>query len=95
MVSTLILHLAETTSRRQGRRGRERIDSGAELRMFPGWPPRRSLPTAQALQAQEQGLDLVWFFARIVPPVAKAVDFGHYQYSSKKTAPRENSTWCR
>src|SRR6476620_5698595 len=43
------------------------------------------MPTAQALRkAQEMGLDLVLVSPTAVPPVAKAVDFGHYQYELKK-----------
>ena len=43
------------------------------------------MPTAAALRkAQELGLDLVLIAPTAVPPVAKAVDFGHYQYEQKK-----------
>src|SRR6267142_4395445 len=43
------------------------------------------MPTAAALRkAQEMGLDLVLIAPTAVPPVAKAVDFGHYQYEQKK-----------
>src|SRR5260370_22974947 len=43
------------------------------------------MPTAQALRkAQEMGLNLVLVSPTAVPPVAKAVDFGHYQYELKK-----------
>jgi translation initiation factor IF-3 len=43
------------------------------------------MPTAQALRkAQDMGLDLVLVSPTAVPPVAKAVDFGHYQYEQKK-----------
>src|SRR6201988_2174094 len=43
------------------------------------------MPTAQALRkAQEMGLDLVLVAPTAVPPVAKAVDYGHYQYEQKK-----------
>jgi len=43
------------------------------------------MPTAAALRkAQELGLDLVLIAPTAVPPVAKAVDFGHYQYDQKK-----------
>jgi translation initiation factor IF-3 len=45
------------------------------------------MPTAAALRkAQELGLDLVLIAPTAVPPVAKAVDFGHYQYEMKKKA---------
>ena len=45
------------------------------------------MPTAAALRkAQELGLDLVLIAPTAVPPVAKAVDFGHYQYDQKKKA---------
>ncbi len=43
------------------------------------------MPTAAALRrAQELGLDLVLVAPTAVPPVAKAIDFGHYQYEQKK-----------
>jgi translation initiation factor IF-3 len=43
------------------------------------------MPTSVALRkAQEMGLDLVIVSPTAVPPVAKAVDFGHYQYEQKK-----------
>jgi len=43
------------------------------------------MPTATALRrAQELGLDLVLVSPTAVPPVAKAVDYGHYQYEMKK-----------
>src|SRR5436190_21979103 len=43
------------------------------------------MPTQTALRkAQELGLDLVLVAPTAVPPVAKAVDFGHYQYEQKK-----------
>jgi translation initiation factor IF-3 len=43
------------------------------------------MPTAAALRkAQELGLDLVLVAPTAVPPVAKAVDFGHYTYELKK-----------
>jgi translation initiation factor IF-3 len=45
------------------------------------------MPTAAALRkAQELGLDLVLIAPTAVPPVAKAVDYGHYQYDMKKKA---------
>ncbi len=43
------------------------------------------MPTQTALRrAQELGLDLVLVNQTAVPPVAKVVDFGHYQYDQKK-----------
>ena len=43
------------------------------------------MPTSAALRkAQDMGLDLVIVSPTAVPPVAKAVDFGHYQYEQKK-----------
>ncbi len=43
------------------------------------------MPTAAALRrAQELGLDLVVVSPTAVPPVAKAIDYGHYQYEQKK-----------
>src|SRR5260370_33571245 len=44
-----------------------------------------SMPTSAALRrAQELGLDLVVVSPTAVPPVAKAIDYGHYQYEMKK-----------
>src|ERR1700712_2598103 len=43
------------------------------------------MPTPLALRkAQELGLDLVLVSPTAVPPVAKAIDYGHYQYELKK-----------
>src|SRR6266581_541305 len=43
------------------------------------------MPTSAALKrAQELGLDLVLVSPTAVPPVAKAIDYGHYQYEMKK-----------
>src|SRR5579864_2152178 len=43
------------------------------------------MPTQAALRnAQEMGLDLVLVAPTAVPPVAKAIDYGHYQYEQKK-----------
>jgi translation initiation factor IF-3 len=43
------------------------------------------MPTAAALRkAQEMGLDLVVVSPTAVPPVAKALDYGQYQYEQKK-----------
>ena len=43
------------------------------------------MPTSAALRkAQELGLDLVLVSPTAVPPVAKAIDYGHYQYDQKK-----------
>src|SRR3954465_10183433 len=43
------------------------------------------MPTSAALRrAQELGLDLVLVSPTAVPPVAKAIDYGHYQYELKK-----------
>src|ERR1700753_2443389 len=45
------------------------------------------MPTSAALRkAQELGLDLVLVSPTAVPPVAKAIDYGHYQYEQKKKA---------
>ena len=43
------------------------------------------LPTPAAIKrAQEMGLDLVLVSPTAVPPVAKAIDYGQYQYELKK-----------
>jgi translation initiation factor IF-3 len=46
------------------------------------------MPTAAALRkARDLGLDLVLIAPTAVPPVAKAVDYVHYQYEQKKKQP--------
>src|SRR5215469_9202601 len=43
------------------------------------------MPTNVALRkAQELGLDLVLVSPTAVPPVAKAIDYGHYHYEQQK-----------
>src|SRR6202171_3673666 len=43
------------------------------------------MPTMAAVRkAQELGLDLILIAPTAVPPVAKAIDYGHYQYEQKK-----------
>lgn len=43
------------------------------------------MATANAIRkAQDMGLDLVVVSPTAVPPVAKAIDYGHYQYEQKK-----------
>src|SRR5437868_9120921 len=72
--------------RRQNRR--ENVNESIRVRevraVFPDGTTE-VMPTATALRkAQELGLDLVLVAPTAVPPVAKAVDFGHYQYDLKK-----------
>src|SRR3974377_22348 len=72
--------------RRQSRR--ENVNESIRARevraVFPDGTPE-IMPTQPALRrAQELGLDLVLVAPTAVPPVAKAVDFGHYQYEQKK-----------
>src|SRR5438046_4961430 len=72
--------------RRQNRR--ENVNEsirGREVRaVFPDGVAE-VMPTAAALRkAQDMGLDLVLVSPTAVPPVAKAIDFGHYQYELKK-----------
>src|SRR6266550_7079694 len=72
--------------RRQNRR--ENVNESIRVRevraVFPDGT-NEVMPTATALRrAQELGLDLVLIAPTAVPPVAKAVDFGHYQYDLKK-----------
>ena len=43
------------------------------------------MPTPAAVRrAQELGLDLILIAPTAVPPVAKAMDYGHWQYEQKK-----------
>src|SRR6185312_9519585 len=72
--------------RRQNRR--ENVNESIRARevraVFPDGTTE-VMPTAAALRkAQDLGLDLVLIAPTAVPPVAKAVDFGHYQYEQKK-----------
>jgi len=72
--------------RRQNRR--ENVNESIRARevraVFPDGTAE-VMPTQAALRkAQEMGLDLVLVAPTAVPPVAKAVDFGHYQYEMKK-----------
>src|SRR6185295_6141829 len=72
--------------RRQNRR--ENVNESIRARevraVFPDGTTE-VMPTSAALRrAQELGLDLVLVAPTAVPPVAKAVDFGHYQYEMKK-----------
>jgi translation initiation factor IF-3 len=72
--------------RRQNRR--ENVNESIRARevraVFPDGTAE-VMPTAAALRrAQELGLDLVLVSPTAVPPVAKAVDYGHYQYEQKK-----------
>jgi translation initiation factor IF-3 len=72
--------------RRQNRR--ENVNESIRARevraVFPDGTTE-VMPTSTALRrAQELGLDLVLVAPTAVPPVAKAVDFGHYQYEQKK-----------
>src|ERR1041384_3456145 len=72
--------------RRQNRR--ENVNESIRVRevraVFPDGVAE-IMPTAAALRkAQDMGLDLVLVSPTAVPPVAKAVDFGHYQYEQKK-----------
>src|SRR5438105_4340484 len=72
--------------RRQNRR--ENVNESIRVRevraVFPDGTTE-VMPTSAALRkAQDMGLDLVLIAPTAVPPVAKAVDFGHYQYDLKK-----------
>src|SRR6185295_11839511 len=72
--------------RRQNRR--ENVNESIRVRevraVFPDGTTE-VMPTSVALRkAQDLGLDLVLIAPTAVPPVAKAVDFGHYQYDLKK-----------
>src|SRR5712671_3670180 len=72
--------------RRQNRR--ENVNESIRAReVRAGFPDGTTeiMPTSAALRkAQELGLDLVLIAPTAVPPVAKAVDFGHFQYEQKK-----------
>jgi translation initiation factor IF-3 len=72
--------------RRQNRR--ENVNESIRARevraVFPDGTTEIMTTAAALRKAQELGLDLVVVAPTAVPPVAKAVDFGHYQYDLKK-----------
>src|SRR5437899_185720 len=72
--------------RRQNRR--ENVNESIRARevraVFPDGTAEVMATAAALRKAQELGLDLVLVSPTAVPPVAKAVDYGHYQYEQKK-----------
>src|SRR5437660_9501775 len=72
--------------RRQNRR--ENVNEFIRARevraVFPDGTTEVMQTSAALRKAQEMGLDLVLVAPTAVPPVAKAVDYGHYQYEQKK-----------
>src|ERR1700682_5764908 len=52
--------------------------------VFPDGTAEVMATSAALRKAQELGLDLVLVAPTATPPVAKAIDFGHYQYELKK-----------
>src|SRR3984957_4004718 len=72
--------------RRQNRR--ENVNESIRARevraVFPDGTTEVMQTSVALRKAQELGLDLVLVAPTAVPPVAKAVDFGHYQYEQKK-----------
>src|ERR1700736_6105210 len=72
--------------RRQNRR--ENVNESIRVRevraVFPDGTAEVMTTAAALRRAQELGLDLVLVSPTAVPPVAKAIDFGHYQYELKK-----------
>lgn len=54
--------------------------------VFPDGTNEVMQTSAALRKAQDMGLDLVLIAPTAVPPVAKAVDYGHYQYEQKKKA---------
>src|SRR5690242_17363924 len=72
--------------RRQNRR--ENVNESIRARevraVFPDGTAEIMTTQAALRKAQDMGLDLVIVSPTAVPPVAKAVDFGHYQYEQKK-----------
>src|SRR5712692_2886483 len=72
--------------RRQNRR--ENVNESIRARevraVFPDGTAEVMATAAALRKAQDLGLDLVLVSPTAVPPVAKAVDYGHYQYEQKK-----------
>lgn len=67
---------------------RENVNESIRARevraVFPDGTAEIMATSAALRKAQEMGLDLVVVSPTAVPPVAKAIDYGHYQYEQKK-----------
>src|SRR6201993_1349456 len=67
---------------------RENVNESIRARevraVFPDGTAEIMQTSAALRKAQELGLDLVLVSPTAVPPVAKAIDYGHYQYEMKK-----------
>jgi translation initiation factor IF-3 len=67
---------------------RENVNESIRARevraVFPDGTAEVMSTSAALRRAQELGLDLVVVSPTAVPPVAKAIDYGHYQYEMKK-----------
>jgi translation initiation factor IF-3 len=67
---------------------RENVNESIRVRevraVFPDGTAEVMTTQAALRRAQELGLDLVLVSPTAVPPVAKAIDYGHYQYEMKK-----------
>jgi translation initiation factor IF-3 len=67
---------------------RENVNESIRARevraVFPDGTAEVMATSAALRRAQELGLDLVVVSPTAVPPVAKAIDYGHYQYEMKK-----------
>lgn len=67
---------------------RENVNESIRARevraVFPDGTAEIMATSAALRKAQEMGLDLVVVSPTAVPPVAKAIDYGHYQYELKK-----------
>src|SRR5271168_2572299 len=67
---------------------RENVNESIRVRevraVFPDGTAEVMATSAALRKAQEMGLDLVLVSPTAVPPVAKAIDYGHYQYEQKK-----------
>ncbi len=69
---------------------RENVNESIRFRevraVFPDGTAEVMATSLALRKAQELGLDLVVVSPTAVPPVAKAIDYGHYQYELKKKA---------
>src|ERR1035437_2947130 len=67
---------------------RENVNESIRVRevraVFPDGTAEVMATSLALRKAQELGLDLVLIAPTAVPPVAKAIDYGHYQYELKK-----------
>ena len=99
LVYSLITHDSRPqlpASQAQPPRKCERIDPCKRSpRRISRWHGRSHADLCRAPQSAGAGLDLVVVSPTAVPPVAKAIDYGHYQYEMKKKSARSEKETAR